>query len=83
MTFLERYNSAQSWQDKCSVMEIFHLSMKNKYGKDWQLINTSDYFGVSIGLVSENLKLADAIHRHLDFDKIASRKQALKRLGEL
>lgn len=83
MTFLERYSQATTWQEKCIIFEIFQFSMRNRYGKRWQLINTADYFGVSLALVSENLKLAEAIHTHKDFDKIVSRKQALKKLMEL
>lgn len=41
-------------------MELFHLLMLSKK-KDWTLKDTSNYFGVSIALVSENLKLAHAL----------------------
>lgn len=78
MTFLEKYKKVQRWHEKAIIMEIFHLTMKGK-GK-WTLTQTAEYFGVSIGLVSENLKLAGAIHHNHQILLINSREEALKKL---
>ena len=79
MTFKERYYNELTWHGKVTVMEIFHLAMSHNE-KNWTLSKTAQSFGCSIGLVSENLKLAHAIH--LD-DKILtyeSRQVALKKI---
>lgn len=80
LTFLERYNKATSWQEKATVMEIYHLAMTHNV-KGWTLQGTADQFECSIGLVSENLRLAQAIHRDSNFLTIDSRQDALRRLS--
>lgn len=79
MTFKDRYDVEISWSGKVQIMEIYHLAMCHR--EQWSLIKTASYFECSIGLVSENLKLALAIHsneRILDCD---SRQEALKSLN--
>ena len=48
--------------------------------RDWTLSKTAEHFGVSIGLVSENLRLALAIHTNDAILKCESRQDALKKL---
>jgi len=77
MTFLERYAAEQSWHGKVIVMGIFHLAMSRRNTK-WTIADTAREFGVSSGLVSENLRLSDAIDRHVDLtSKCKSRAEAL------
>jgi hypothetical protein len=80
MTFLQRYNEATSWQDKAMIMEIYHLAMCHNV-KGWTLQGTAKEFDCSIGLVSENIRLAHAMHRDLSFLTIESRQEALRRLN--
>jgi hypothetical protein len=55
-------------------MNHFHLRMKVKhYG--WNQSHTARYFGVSIGLVSENLRL---FKRYEDLINFRTRELALK-----
>ncbi len=80
MTFIERYNQETTWHGKVLVMEIYHLAMTHRE-KVWTITKTAESFGCSIGLVSENLKLALAIHNHPSISNITSRQEALKWLN--
>jgi len=79
MTFLERYNQEHTWHGKAMVMEIYHLAMSSR-SRDWTITKTAEHFGVSIGLVSENLRLAHAIHINDTIITIPSRTEALRKL---
>jgi len=79
MTFLEKYKSEDTWQGKAMIMEIYHLTMSNR--TKWTISQTAEHFQCSIGLVSENLKLAHAIHINENILKCKSRQEALKRLN--
>lgn len=61
-------------------MEILHLTMKVNRS-DWAISDTAQYFGVSVGLVSENLKLAEAFHTTPKLMEIGSRQAALTKLN--
>lgn len=61
-------------------MEIYHLAMTHRE-RGWTLSKTANSFGVSIGLVSENLRLAQAIHTNDRIIKCESRQDALRRLN--
>jgi hypothetical protein len=61
MTFLERYNSEETWWRKVLIMEIFHFAM-SRQDNTWTIGKTAESFNVSIGLVSENLRIAEASH---------------------
>jgi len=57
MTFKQKYEDARTWEQKVIVMDLYHKIKFFRY-KKWSLRKTATYFGVSIGLVSENLWLA-------------------------
>ena len=80
MTFPERYKNEPTWQGKVMIMEIYHLA-RITTSKGWTLSNTAIEFEVSVSLVSENLKLAEALHSDSKILKCESRQQALKKLG--
>lgn len=80
MTFLERYQREDTWYGKVIVMEIYHLARIHS-DKNWTIADTArDFGGVSNGLVSENLKLAKAMHERDDLINAKSRVDALKKL---
>lgn len=80
MTFRDKYNKPNlTWADKASIMEIFHLTMLNREGR-WTVKQTSEYFRVSTGLVSENLKLAGALHNNPELAQFSSRQVVLDKL---
>jgi len=49
----------------------------------WTINKTAAFFGVSIGLISENLALAETIHKYPELINCDSRTDALKRMNEL
>lgn len=80
VTFKERYQQEETWQNKVRVMELYHLTHV-QLNSNWTLAYTASYFEVSIGLVSENLKLACALHDDEKlFEKIETREKALRKL---
>ena len=81
MTFRERYIKEANWFNRVMIMEVFHLTMEHKEGRKWGIRQTAKYFNVSIGLVSENLKLARASHNSEEIQKCENRKVALAKLN--
>jgi hypothetical protein len=79
MTFKELYTNESTWHGKVTVMEIYHLTMCHRE-KGWTLTKTAKHFECSIGLVSENLRLAYAIHSDDKILKCESRQVALKKI---
>lgn len=61
-------------------MEIYHLAMTTR-SKNWTITKTAEHFQCSIGLVSENLKLANALHTNHELLSPLTRQDALKRLN--
>jgi len=82
MTHLERYNSVKSWQERAQVMEIFHLGMCLT-DKKWTISKTSEYFQCSIGLVSENLRIAETSHKEPSILLCNTRQEAVGKLEYL
>lgn len=79
MTFVERYRIADRWQDKVLVMNLYHTAA-TEMNDGWTIKQTATVFEVSIGLVSENLRLADAIDKGSDITKCATRQEALTKV---
>ena len=79
MNFLERYQAELTWHGRVTIMELYHLTM-TQHEKRWNLSKTAAHFNVSIGLVSENLRLAKAIHNNERILKCETRQEALKKL---
>lgn len=67
MTYREQYNSHSKWQERVLVMNLFHC-LQVAHQKKWGMKDTAEYFGVSIGLVSENLLLAVRMKDCAQFD---------------
>lgn len=80
MTFVERYNQAKFWHEKVLIMNLFHLAMCQRKDVIWNIAKTAQVFNVSVGLVSENLKLASAIDKDKSIMTIDTRTNALKRV---
>jgi len=73
MTPQDLFKQKKEWQDKVALVSYLHHKMILK-DKSWTVKDTAHYFEISIGLVSENLKLAE----YLDKVKVCkTRKQAL------
>lgn len=80
VSFLDRYNSETTWHGKVLVMEIYHLAMSSR-SKNWTITKTAEHFQCSIGLVSENLRLAELLHSTPELITLGTRQDALKRLN--
>lgn len=78
-SFIDRYYSETTWHGKVIVMEIYHYAQLH-HDTHWTVIKTAQYFQCSIGLVSENLKLANAIHSNEKILKCETRKDALRKV---
>jgi hypothetical protein len=81
MKLKERYHEARTWYSKVVVMEIYHLAKTSKDPR-WTITKTAEYFNCSIGLTSENLRLAAALHDNSELVMIPSRNDALKLLSK-
>jgi hypothetical protein len=79
MTFFERYQQETTWHGKALVMEIFHLAMSQRE-KDWTIAKTAESFQCSVGLASENLRLAQCIHTDPRIIQVPTRYEAIKRI---
>ena len=80
MTFKEKYDQSKTWQEKVSIMEAFHLVGTVKH-EEWTISHTAVYFDVSLGLVSENLRLAAALFKFPTIANCETRQLALKKLN--
>lgn len=80
VSFKEKYSEPDlTWQEKAVLISLYHTAMCMRY-KTWTLNDTALHFEVSIGLVSENIRLAKAIDGILG-DKLQTcetREKALK-----
>jgi hypothetical protein len=72
----EKYNSTQSWSEKVRIMGLYHLCQLEINNK-WTIQNTANYFKVSMGLASENLRLAELFTDFPDLANQETRKDAL------
>lgn len=82
MTFKQRYDSSGLWYDKVLIMSIYHTIACHTQ-LHWKISDTAAAFEVSIGLVSENLRLADAIDANPKLFRTETRVEALKKLGKI
>lgn len=79
MTPQENYKLANTWQSKVLIMNLYHTAAILVI-KSWTLRDTATYFDVSIGLVSENIRLANAIDTGVDITSCKTRQEALTKL---
>lgn len=78
MTLKESFKKEECWHRKVIILETFHL-MRTIQVKTWTIKDTARDLEVSIGLVSEDLKLAKAIKADESL-KDLSRNKALKKI---
>jgi hypothetical protein len=79
MTLREKYYRVDKWHERVTLMELHHLRMKAQNPK-YTLSQTAHYFGVSMGLVSENLRLALIFHTQPALLNCPNRQEALKQI---
>lgn len=61
ITAREKYNKSETWQQKAQVVRIYHIYMLTKRAAKWGMKDTARYFGLSVGLVCDNIHLAKRI----------------------
>lgn len=76
-SWLDRYNAAPDWHTKCLLMALYHQTKRVQLVSYWTITDTAEYFGVSRGLVSENIKLSNAIDEDISITKCKTRQAAL------
>ena len=74
MTYKQKYYSCKTWHSKVLVMNLYFRLMNHIKGY-FSVRAVAKYFGVSVGLTSENLKLAEKMDYKLRNFK--TRKDAL------
>lgn len=74
--YYAEYKNAKEWHKKVCIMNLFHNTMLLQC-HSWTLSDTAKFFDVSIGLVSENLKLAIQLDERPELMQAKSRQEAL------
>lgn len=78
MTFRDAFRKTGDWQRKVAILSLFHNARLLR-NREWKLVDTAKYFKISLGHVSENLKLA--IHQE-EVKFCESRNKALQQLRD-
>ena len=55
--FKAQYLTAETWQQKVMLISLFHSAMCIQKPREWNMKMTAAHFSISIGLVSENIRL--------------------------
>lgn len=82
----EKIKEEKEWHRKCELIYDYHLFEKAKHSSKrgegkWKIEDTAKMLGLSVGLVSENIKLAKAMIRNDSLAKM-TRENALKFIKE-
>ena len=76
MTFKEKFKSCSTWQERAVVVTFTHRLLLIRK-KKWTIRKTAKYLEISIGYVSESMKLAKRLD---EVNHFATRKDALTKL---
>lgn len=68
------------WYKRVIIVDIYHCSQLLK-DKKWKVVQTADYFNISVGHASEAITLAEGIRHDSELEKL-SRNRALKTLRQ-
>ena len=79
MTYKEKYDSTKKWNEKVLIMDSFHSLMIIKHGKVWTIYNTAKSLEVSPALVSENLRIAEALRNGITFNNRSEAVRSTRR----
>lgn len=52
------FKDCKTWQDKAMLISLFHTSKCIQHPNSWNMAKTAKHFNISIGMVSENIRLA-------------------------
>ena len=76
MDYYKEYKEAKEWHRKVCIMHLFHTA-QCMHDTNWTLNATAKFFDVSIGLVSENIRLAKQLDERPELMKASNRQEAL------
>jgi hypothetical protein len=80
---IEKIKEEKVWHVKCKLIHDYHKAMKEKHvdkrNYKWREFDSACQLGISVGYISESLRLYDAIEKN-PLLKSLSREQALKLL---
>jgi hypothetical protein len=80
---VQKFYDEHRWKDRCLLLEIIHIKMKQQSAskkKKWNVKDTAKMLKLSVGAVSEDLRIAQAISNESLDSSIKSRNQAVKLL---
>lgn len=77
MDFYTAYKTTEEWHRKADLVHLYH-NMCRSGDSRWTLKNTAMYFGVSLALVSEDVKLSKAFNKWPELVKMETRQHALE-----
>jgi hypothetical protein len=76
MNFQQKYDHCVTWQEKVIVMRLYHSVMLHRH-TDWSIRKFAQQTGHSSALISENLRLAEALDKFPKINECKSRQSAL------
>jgi hypothetical protein len=76
MTYQEALQKEKIWHKRCVLIGLFHYQ-KVRHKKKWTMRHTAKRLNISVGQVSENLKLMKAILKDVTLENL-TREQALQ-----
>ena len=77
-TYKDKYKEAKTWRRKVIIMSLFHSVLRARK-KNHSVRFLAKYFEVSVGLVSENLRIT-AASNYKRLIRCTTRKRALELL---
>lgn len=79
----QKFEDEEDWQVKVILIDMYHCQMLLKFGSRWRLRDTATYFQKSMGLISEDLAIAELIRNDEMPGNIDSRKRAITHLNSI
>ncbi|HWY33592.1 MAG TPA: hypothetical protein VNX68_03030 [Nitrosopumilaceae archaeon] len=81
MTYKEKFEKETDWQRKIILVDLFHCRKLLEFGSNWRMMDTANYFQISLATVSEDITIAE--HLREGKWKFSSRNNALKAIKTL
>lgn len=79
---ITKYHDSDKWYEKALIILVYHTIMSGTV-KHWTLRMTAKKMDRSVGLVSEDIRLAQCIKLHEDIMlKLPDRQSAMKKMKE-
>jgi glucan phosphorylase len=76
-----RYHDSDKWYEKALIILVYHTIMSGAV-ENWTMRMTAKKLDRSVGLISEDIRLAQCIKDHDDMLKLPDRQSAMKKMRE-